>query len=74
MPLNYAKVSIKVLIFFGQGFIDLALGVPEILREAKCPPHPPPLWINGPKKPMMYRVKTRNFAKGKYICEKKMTH
>ena len=29
---NYAKVSIKVWIFFGQSFIDVGLGVPEILR------------------------------------------
>ena len=29
---NYAKVSIKVWIFFGQSFIDVALGVPEIYK------------------------------------------
>ena len=26
--------------FFGQSFIDVALGVPEILREAQCAPPP----------------------------------
>ena len=36
---NYPKVSIKARTFFGQSFIDVALEVPEILREHKvCPP------------------------------------
>ena len=35
---NYAKVSIKVWIFYGQSFTDVALGVPEILRGHKVPP------------------------------------
>ena len=36
---NYAKVSIKVWIFFDQSFIDVALGVLEILRGAQSAPH-----------------------------------
>ena len=38
---NYAKVSIKVWIFFDQSFIDVALGVLEILRGAQSAPHLP---------------------------------
>ena len=32
---NYVKVSMKIWIFVGQSFIDVALGVSEILKTAQ---------------------------------------
>ena len=68
MTPNYAKVSIKVWIFFGQSFTDVALGVPKILRGGtKCPPPP---WIHWPKKPMVNRVKIGHFTKENIFVKK----
>ena len=71
---NYAKVSIKVWIFFSQSFIHVALGVPEILRGAQSamppPPYPHPKWILWPKKPMGNRVKTGHFTKENIFVKK----
>ena len=67
---NYAKVSVKVWIFFGQSFTDVALGVPEILRIHLGHPQ----GYISQKKPMVNRVKIGHFTKENIFVKKMMTH